>query len=206
MPLQIEENIRPLPPDFKWGQEWVAVRMWRELDDNGEHLYAFLVRKFGPNDYGTKREDELWIGREIEYIKERDWQKDPRKPRFGERVDVEADTVTESIWDEKKGTYVQQETPVNARKTYKFLHDANNKEIQKQYKTLVQLTGRIRTKLYFVYNNGSRIVSIENMNDFFDHSVKELAEQERQTNSIFNKPKQRQMKGISNSDEGNELN
>jgi hypothetical protein len=201
MPLQLEENIKPLPVDFKWGAEWTAIRMWKELRDDGEFLYAFLVRRYGPDDYGRKREDELWIGREIEYIKERDWQRDPKKPNFGQRVDIEPDEVVESIWDEAKGKYIEQKTPLNARKRYKYVHRADNKEIVKRYQSLIQMTGVVRTKLYFVYNDGSRIISIENEDEFFNTPVKQVADMERKSYSIFNTAKDRQRKGTSTSDD-----
>jgi|SRR6185437_1962349 len=195
MPLQIEEAISPLPEDFKWGEQWRALRLWKELRDDGEFFYAFVVRMYGPNDYGNKKEDELYIGREIKYIKGKKFQLDHKKPKFGERVDEEADEIVESIFDYEKGKYVEVRTPVNARKTYLYLHKADDKEMAKKYASLIGTTSVGITKMYFVYNYGSRIVEIPNKKDFFEHTVQELANKEQQGNSIFNTESDRAKKG-----------
>ena len=46
--LQIEENIVVEPKNFKWGDEWRAVRIWKELRDDGEWFYALIIKKYGP--------------------------------------------------------------------------------------------------------------------------------------------------------------
>lgn len=195
MPLQIEEAISPMPEDFKWGEEWRALRIWKELRDDGEFLYAFLIKMYGPNDYGNKKEDELYIGREIHYIKGKKFQLDHKKKDFGKRVEDEADEIVESQWDYDKGKYVEVRTPVNAKKTYKYLHNSTDKELIKKYQSLIGPTSVGNTKLYFVYNYGSRIVEIPNKKDFFEHSVQELANKESQSQSLFSNEADRQKQG-----------
>jgi len=188
LPLQIEENIQPLPKDFDWGKGWRALRIWRELKDDGEFFYAFLVRRYGDNDYGNKREDELWIGREIVYSKGKKFQTDPKKPKFGERVPDQADEVLEEIWNPDKGRYESVTTQVG-QKTYKYLHKAGDKDIAKKYETLIGTIFNTTTRLYFVYNHGARIVLMENKNDFFEHTVADLAKLEQSSDSLFQKEK-----------------
>lgn len=184
--LQIEENAVPLPDNFQWGKEWRAVRIWKEKRDDGDHLFAFCIRYYGPNDFGRKKSEEIWIGREIKYIAEREWDLDKKSKTFGERIAKDAETVTEEIWDEKLGKYVSVETPINATKEYDYKHKANDPDLIKNYKTLVgRLPAGRKTQLLFVYDGGSRNVTMENPDDFWNHSVDELMAIESKKDSIF---------------------
>lgn len=195
MPLALEENIKDLPEDFNWGEGWRALRIWKELRDDGEFLYAFLIKMYGPNDYGNKREDELWIGRKIKYLKGRKWQLNPKKPNFGKRVDDEPETVKESIWNDETGTYDEVITPINAQKTYEYIHKTTDKDIMAKYKTLVGSTTQGRTRFYFVYDNGARIVNIKNSNDFWNLTVEQLAKQEVEGVSLTDTAQQKIARG-----------
>lgn len=184
--LQIEENAVPLPDNFQWGKEWRAVRIWKELRDDGDFIYAFCIRYYGPNDYGRKKADEIWIGREIKYISERDWDNNPKSKTYGQRVAKDAETVTEEIWDEKLGKYVPVETAINAIKEYDYKHKANDPDLVAQYKTLVgRLPAGRKTQLLFVYDSGGRTVNIDNPDDFWNHTVSELMAIESKKDSIF---------------------
>lgn len=162
MPLQINENIlEEIPEDFGWGKKWKALRIWKELRDDGEFLYAFIIRHYGPNDFGTKKEDERWIGRKIKWIHGRKWQNNPSAPHYGERVDDEAEMVTEEEWDEKTHTYKKVETPVNARKTYEYIHRADDSDMIKNYKTLIGRTTQGTTQFHFVFSDQVRKMKSE---------------------------------------------
>ncbi len=175
----VDEGAIPLPEDFKWGKEWVALRIWRELRDDGEFLFAACLRKYGPNDFGNKSEDHIYIGREIKWIGERITDENKRSKTFGKRVDAKADTITERVFDDDLQEWKEIEIPINATKTYEYLHKADDAEFVKLYKTLIGATPRSgKTHMSFIWAYGSEMREIKNKNEFFDHTVKELADWE----------------------------
>lgn len=191
--LQIEENIVSEPKDFKWGKEWRAIRIWKELRDDGDYFFALITRMYGPNDYGNKKDDEYWIGREVKYINERKFDTDPKSQTFGKRVDKDPEWVHEEIWDDRLHKYVAQKYAVEAKKTYKYTHKVTP-ELTKNYRSLVgDLPGGARTQLIFLY--GSRPVDVRNHDDFWKHEVKEFRAIEEKSDSIFDKEVDRQKKG-----------
>lgn len=172
--MQITENIlEEIPSDFGWGKKWKALRIWKELREDTEYLYAFIIRYYGPGDFGTKKEDERWIGRRIKWIRGKKWQNDPSQPNYGQRVEEELETVVEEEWDEKKKTYVRVETPVNAKKTYEYIHKADDKDIVENYKTLVGRTTQGATQFYFVFGDQVRKIKPK---DFWAGTVQEFAD------------------------------
>lgn len=177
--LVVDEGATPLPEDFAWGKEWVALRMWRELRDDGEYLFAACLRKYGPNDFGNKSEDHIFIGREIKWIGQRITDENHRSKTFGKRVDEKAETVTERIFDEDEQEWKEVEIPINATKTYNYLHKADNPEFIKQYKTLVGPAPRSgKTHFSFIWAYGSQIREVKTAKEFFAHTVQELADWE----------------------------
>ena len=177
--LVIDEGAIPLPEDFKWGKEYVALRMWKELRDDGEYLFAACLRKFGPNDFGDKSEDHIYIGREIEWIGKRITDVNPRSKTFSKRVNQKSETVTERVFNEDENEWQEIEIPINATKTYNYLHKADNEEFIKQYKTLVGPTPRSgKTHFTFIWAYGSEMREIKNPKEFFAHSVEELSKWE----------------------------
>lgn len=171
----VDEGAVPLPEDFKWGKEWVALRIWKELRDDGEYLFAACLRKYGPNDFGNKSEDHIYIGRQIEWIGERITDDNKRSKTFGKRVNAKAETVTERVFDEDEQEWKELEIPINATKTYNYLHKADDEEFVKLYKTLVGPTPRSgKTHMSFIWAYGSEIREIKNKSEFFDHKVEEL--------------------------------
>lgn len=177
--LIVDENAIPLPENFKWGEEYVALRMWKELRDDGEYLFAACLRKYGPNDFGNKSEDHIYIGREIKWIGERITDTNSRSKTFGQRIDAKAETVTERIFDEEAQEWKEVEIPVNATKTYKHLHKADDPELVKQYKTLVGPTPRSgKTHFTFIWAYGSEIREVKTAKEFFGHTVQQMAEWE----------------------------
>ena len=170
--MEITENIlEEIPADFGWGKKWKAMRIWKELRDDGEYIYAFIIRHYGPNDFGNKKEDERWIGRKIKWIRGKKWQNDPTLPHYGERVEDEAETIVEEEWDEKKKTYVKVETPVNAKKTYEYIHKADDKEMIKNYQSLVGRTTMGTTQFHFVFGDQVRKVKPK---DFWAQTVEDF--------------------------------
>lgn len=177
--LIVDENAIPLPENFQWGKEYVALRIWKELKDEGEFLFAACLRKYGPNDFGNKSEDHIYIGRQIKWVGERVTDTNQRSKTFGKRINAKAETVTERVFDEDQGEWKEVEIPVNATKTYEYLHDASNPDIVKQYKTLVGPTPRSgKTHFSFIWGYGSEIREVKTPNEFFSHSVKEMADWE----------------------------
>lgn len=177
--LIVDEGATPLPENFKWGKEWVALRIWKELRDDGEFLFAACLRKYGPNDFGNKSEDHIYIGRQIKWIGSRITDTNPKSKTFGKRTDAKAETVTERVFDEESQEWKEIEIPVNATKTYEYLHNAEDEEIVKMYKTLVGATPRSgKTHLSFIWAYGSEMREIKNKDEFFNHTVKELQEWE----------------------------
>lgn len=188
----VDEGAIPLPEDFKWGKEWVALRIWRELRDDGEFIFAACLRKYGPNDFGNKSEDHIYIGREIKWIGERITDENKRSKTFGKRVDAKADTITERVFDDDLQEWKEIEIPINATKTYEYLHKADDAEFVKLYKTLIGATPRSgKTHMSFIWAYGSEMREIKNKNEFFDHTVKELAdwEDENAQTEAFKKSK-----------------
>ena len=173
--LQISENAVGEPKNFNWGKGWRAVRIWKELTDHGEKFFALVIKKYGPGDYGTKKSEEMYIGREIKYLGPRELDTDPNSPTFSKRVNKDIEYVKSEVWDDKKNAYVEQQVPINANKTYKYVHDASDKEIITGYKTLVgDLPGGRRTQLIFLYD--SRPVTIRDQKEFFETSVSAFRE------------------------------
>ena len=75
--LQIRPNQVTDLKSFKWGEEWRAERIWRELRADGEYLFASLRKNYGiiektsAIDLGVKKEDYWWIGRTEKRVGER---------------------------------------------------------------------------------------------------------------------------------------
>lgn len=175
--LIVDEGAVPLPENFQWGKDYVALRMWKELRDDGEFFFAACLRKYGPNDFGNKSEDNIYIGREIEWIGERITDTNKNSKTFGQRINQKTETVTERIYDEEENEWKEIKIPINATKTYNYLHRCDNKEYVKQYKTLVDATPRSgKTELTFIWNHGTESVKIKKPDEFFDHTVQEMAD------------------------------
>lgn len=180
--LIVDEGAIPLPENFTWGKDWVALRMWKEQRDEGEFLFAACLRKYGPNDFGNKSEDHIYIGREVKWIGERVTDVNPRSKTFGDRKDAKTETVTERIFDEETDEWKDVQIPINATKTYEYLHKASDGEFIKHYKTLVGKTPRSgKTHFSFIWAYGSQIREVKTAKEFFLHTVQELADYEEKT-------------------------
>lgn len=185
--LQIEENWQ-VPDDFDWGKSWRAVRIWKELRADGEFFYAFIVRKYDETDIGEMKDEELWIGRRIEYRGKRKFDVNPRSKTFSKRIDEKPQEVTEEVYNEDTGKYEEQTYTVNAKKIYVYDHKADDKELIAKYQSLCgSLPGGTSTQLIMLY--GSRPVNIEVPKDFWSHTVKEFKEVEQKSDSIFDTDK-----------------
>ncbi len=185
--LQIEENWQQ-PKDFDWGKSWRAVRIWKELRADGEFLYAFIVKKYSETDLGELKDEELWIGRNVEYRGKRKFDVDPKSATFSKRIDEKPQVVTEEVYNDSTGKYEDQTYTVNAKKIYVYNHKASNVELVRHYQSLCgSLPGGTATQLIMLY--GSRPVTIDNPNDFWKHTVKEFKEIEQKSDSIFDREK-----------------
>lgn len=175
----VDEGAIPLPEDFGWGKEWVALRMWKEQRDDGEYLFAACLRKYGPNDFGDKSEDHIYIGREIQWIGKRITDENRRSKTFGKRINEPTDSVTERIFDDEANQWKEIEIPINATKTYNYLHKADNADWVKLYKSLVGPAPRSgKTHFTFIWAYGSEMREIKTSKEFFDHTVQELIDWE----------------------------
>lgn len=186
----VDENAVPLPEDFTWGKDWRAVRLWKEQRDDGEFLFGLVQRKYGPNDWGNAKDDFLYIGRNVKWIKERGMDVDPKSKTFGQRIDKDAETVTISEYNEKSKTYEPVAVPVNARKVYVYEHSADDKEMVKKYESLVgKLQRGTSTMLTFVWGNGSEFGEVKTPKEFFGHTVKDMVEyvESKQRTEAFKK-------------------
>jgi len=184
----IDEGAIPLPENFGWGKEYVALRIWKELRDDGEYLFAACLRKFGPNDFGDRSEDHIYIGREIKWLGKKITDENRRSKTFGNRINEKTETVTERVFDDVENEWKEIEIPINATKTYDYLHKADNPEMVKQYKTLVGPAPRSgKTHFTFIWAYGSEMREIKTSKEFFEHSVEELVnweEKQRQTEAF----------------------
>ena len=185
--LQIEENWE-VPKDFDWGKSWRAVRIWKELRADGEFLYAFVVKKYTETDIGELKEEELWIGRRVEYRGKRKFDVDPKSKTFSKRIDEAPQQVTEEVYNDATGRYEEQTYTVNAKKIYIYEHNVKDKTLIPKYQSLCgSLPGGSATQLIMLY--GSRPVTIEQPDDFWKHSVLEFKNVEQKSDSIFDKKK-----------------
>lgn len=177
--LTVDEGAVPLPENFEWGKEWVALRMWKEQRDDGDYLFAACLRKFGPNDFGNKSKDHIYIGREIVWTGERITDTREGSKTIGQRIDAKAETVTERVFDEESNDWVEVKIPINATKKYNYLHKADNDEIVKKYKTLVGPTPRSgKTFFTFIWGFGSEFREVKTAKEFFDHPVQDMVDGE----------------------------
>lgn len=196
MPLQIEENMVDLPEDFN-PKDWRAVKLWRELKDDGrEYFFGFLLKYYGPGDFGRRKDEEVYIGRKVKYIQDKTWDLKKGSKTFGERIEIPAEEVTEEEWSDRLGKYVPVKgPPINATKTYQYVHDASDDKIVKMYKALVGSLTVGRTQFYFVSSGGSRIDKIDNEEDFFNTTVKKFVDTFLKTRSIYDSEKKKQERG-----------
>lgn len=177
--LVVDEGAMPLPENFAWGKEWVALRLWKELKDDGEWFFASLIRKYGPNDFGNKSKDNIYIGREIEWVGNRITDTREGSKTIGRRINEKTETVTDRVFDEETGEWKEIEIPINATKTYKYLHKSDDPEFVKLYKTLVGPTPRSgKTHFTFIWGYGSEFREVKTPKEFFEHSVEEMRDYE----------------------------
>lgn len=188
----IDENATPLPADFTWNKDWVAVRMWKEQRDDGEFYFACCQRKYGPNDWGNTKDDFIYIGRQIDWIKERTTDVNPKSKTFGQRIDAEAETVTISEYNEKTQDYEAVQKPVNSRKIYRYMHKSTDKNISAKYESLYGQNQRGgRTELTFVWGNGSNFAQVKTKKEFFGKNVQDMidyVESKQQTEAFKTTP------------------
>lgn len=177
--LIVDEGAIELPENFQWGKQWVALRMWKEQRDDGEYLFAACLRKYGPNDFGNKTKDHIYIGRKVKWTRGKITDTDPDSPTFTKRIDEKAEEVIEKVFNEKTGNWDEIKIPVNATKTYDYLHKADNDDMVKLYKSLVGPTPRSgKTHFTFIWGYGSEFREVKTAKEFFGHSVKEMQEWE----------------------------
>lgn len=167
--LQIKENFIDVTNDFDW-KKWRSQRIWRELREDGEYLFAFVQKNYGYDketsgqDLGMHADEQGFIGRKEEFVGERGWQKDPNKPNFGERVYNEPSISIEEEWDEKSKTWKKVEYK-SGRRIYVYTCKATDSMLENFKKTYGRLDNGKMTMLSFLY--GSFIDEVSNMQDFF---------------------------------------
>jgi hypothetical protein len=177
--MYIGDDLIALPKNFD-PKKWRAVRMWKELRDNGEFFFALLVRYYGPNDYGNKRKDFVHIGREIVWSYGKETDTDPDSPTFGKRVEIQPQLVTERIFNEKTKEWDEVKVPVNATKSYKYEHKTSDKKITEMYKGLCGTVPRSGyTTFTFISGQGSNLRRVETEEEFFEKSVKQIIEEDK---------------------------
>jgi len=138
-----------------WGQQLFKVRQGSK-----DYIWALVRRQYGPNDVERKGKGQ-YIGVSEEEIYELETDKDPESDTFGKRI------PKKRIVYDTAGNSKEVDSPIERR--FKFVHEANAKNIA-DYKKLVGYSTAFKgTQFYWVFQG--RKVTCENPNDFWTISV-----------------------------------
>ncbi len=140
-----------------WGQQLFKVKQ-----GNKDYIWALVRRKYGEDDIERKGMGKN-IGVAEEEIYEMETDKDPDSETFGKRIPRKR-----IVYDTSGNS---KEVPAPIERRFKFIHEANAKNIA-DYKKLVGYTTAFKgTQFYWVFQG--RKVTCENPNDFWTLSVAE---------------------------------
>lgn len=168
--LELRPNFIKDLKTFKWGKEWRAERIWRELRIDGEYLFASIKKDYGviegthALDLGNKKEDYYWVGRTIRIVGERVPDTDPNSPTFGKRVYKAPPKRLGREWNENTKQW-EDVTYEDGRKTYDYICPATPENL-KLFQTMAgPLDNNNETQLIFIY--GSRNIDVPDADLFF---------------------------------------
>lgn len=168
--LQIKPNFITDLKSFKWGDEWRAERIWRELRGDGEYLFASLRKDYGviekthALDLGNKKEDYFWVGRVENRVGERVPDVDPKSPTFGQRIYEEPATQLGSEFNETTQQWEKVEYK-DGKLVYEYICPATPENLKKFRGMVGNLDNGKSTQLIFIF--GSSHVDIPDHELFF---------------------------------------
>ncbi len=177
---QAMKKARILLKNFKW-EEWIAQKICRFNVAGKDHLFAYIIRDFSPNhdrtDLSNISDTQMWFGRSKIMVPRKKTDVREHSETLGKRIDV-----TEDV---QYGDGSIRPMPVLGEIGYYYYCPVND-EMVKNYKKLVGMFPKGEsTELLFVLQNGSRVITSHNADDFWKHNTTEAQDVDKKRASIF---------------------
>lgn len=177
---QAVKKARNLLKNFKW-ENWIAQKICKFNVQGKDHFFAYIIRDFSPNhdrsDLANTSDHQMWFGRSKIMVPRKKTDTMEHSETLGKRIDVTEDVQYAD------GTI--RPMPVMGEIGY-YYYCPGTEDMIKNFKKLMGTFPKGETtELLFILQNGSRVITSHNENDFWMHDTSEAQNVDQKRASIF---------------------